>query len=331
MFDALSHGLGLGLTNLIQPAVLFFALGLIAALVRSDLGLPGSAAKNLSLFLMLCIGFKGGVEARLHGLDAGFMMAASLGLGLSLAMPLGAFALLRWSGLDRLNAAATAAYYGSVSVVTFAAAQTYLASTGMVTNGYMSAVLAVMETPAILTGLWLASRAGGANLKTSQDSKSIWSHVFFNGASLLLVGSFVIGMITGKPGGEKLAVFTGPLFQGALCLFLLDLGINVASFWRSAHTIRPTALGMAVVLPLIGASIGAVMARALGLPLNDATLIAILAGSASYIAAPAAMRLALPKADSALSLTLALGISFPFNLLLGIPFYTIMVSSLYGR
>ena len=322
--------LGLGATNLMQPAVLFFALGLIAALVRSDLALPGTAAKTLSLYLMLCIGFKGGVEARLHGLDTGFLTAAALGLGLSLTMPIIAFLALQRAGVDRLNAAATAAYYGSVSVVTFAAGQSYLASTGMITNGYMSAVLAVMETPAILTGLWLASRAGGVNLKTGAASKGIWSHVFFNGASLLLVGSFVIGVITGKPGGEKLAVFTGPLFQGALCLFLLDLGINVASFWRSAHTIRPTALGMAIVLPLVGASIGAVSARALGLPLNDATLIAILAGSASYIAAPAAMRLALPKADSALSLTLALGISFPFNLLLGIPLYTLMTSTLYG-
>jgi hypothetical protein len=328
MLDALTNGLGLGLTNLMQPAVLFFALGLIAALVRSDLGLPGTAAKNLSLFLMLCIGFKGGVEARLHGLDTGFMTAAALGLILSLSMPLAAFALLRWSGLDRLNAAATAAYYGSVSVVTFAAAQTYLASTGMVTNGYMSAVLAVMETPAILTALWLASR-GAVKLKSGEAGKGIWSHVFFNGASLLLVGSFIIGMITGKPGGEKLAMFTGPLFQGALCLFLLDLGVNVASFWRSANTIRPSALSMAIILPLAGASIGALAARALGLPLNDATLMAILAGSASYIAAPAAMRLALPQADSAVSLTLALGISFPFNLILGIPLYTIMVSALY--
>jgi hypothetical protein len=329
MLDALTNGLGLGLTNLMQPAVLFFALGLIAALVRSDLGLPGTAAKNLSLFLMLCIGFKGGVEARLHGLDTGFMTAAALGLILSLSMPLAAFALLRWSGLDRLNAAATAAYYGSVSVVTFAAAQTYLASTGMVTNGYMSAVLAVMETPAILTALWLASRTGAVKLKSGEAGKGIWSHVFFNGASLLLVGSFIIGMITGKPGGEKLAMFTGPLFQGALCLFLLDLGVNVANFWRSANTIRPSALSMAIILPLAGASIGALAARALGLPLNDATLMAILAGSASYIAAPAAMRLALPQADSAVSLSLALGISFPFNLILGIPLYTIMVSALY--
>jgi hypothetical protein len=329
MLDALTNGLGLGLTNLMQPAVLFFALGLIAALVRSDLGLPGTAAKNLSLFLMLCIGFKGGVEARLHGLDTGFMTAAALGFILSLSMPLAAFSLLRWSGLDRLNAAATAAYYGSVSVVTFAAAQTYLASTGMVTNGYMSAVLAVMETPAILTALWLASRTGAVKLKSGEAGKGIWSHVFFNGASLLLVGSFIIGMITGKPGGEKLAMFTGPLFQGALCLFLLDLGVNVANFWRSANTIRPSALSMAIILPLAGASIGALAARALGLPLNDATLMAILAGSASYIAAPAAMRLALPQADSAVSLTLALGISFPFNLILGIPLYTIMVSALY--
>jgi hypothetical protein len=124
-------------------------------------------------------------------------------------------------------------------------------------------------------------------------------------------------------------MFTGPLFQGALCLFLLDLGVNVASFWRSANTIRPSALSMAIILPLAGASIGALAARALGLPLNDATLMAILAGSASYIAAPAAMRLALPQADSAVSLTLALGISFPFNLILGIPLYTIMVSALY--
>ena len=322
--------LGLGATNLMQPAVLFFALGLIAALVRSDLALPGTAAKTLSLYLMLCIGFKGGVEARLHGLDTGFLTAAALGLGLSLTMPIIAFLALQRAGLDRLNAAATAAYYGSVSVVTFAAGQSYLASTGMITNGYMSAVLAVMETPAILTGLWLANRAAAPRVRGENTSKAIWNHVLFNGASLLLIGSFIIGTITGKPGGEKLASFTGPLFQGALCLFLLDLGINVANYWRSAHKIKPSVLSLAIILPLFGASVGALSSRALGLPVNDGALMAILAGSASYIAVPAAMRLALPKADSALSLSLALGISFPFNLLVGIPLYTILVSSIYG-
>ena len=330
MFEAIAADLGLGATNLLQPAVLFFALGLIAALVRSDLCLPGTAAKSISLFLLLCIGFKGGVEARVHGLDAGFLTAAALGLGLSLAMPFLGYFALRRAGLDKLNAAATSAYYGSVSVVTFAAAQTYLTSTVMATIGYMSAGLAVMETPAIRNGLWLANRYGSASVKRGEDAKDIWGHVFFNGASLLLVGSFVIGMITGKPGGEKLATFTGPLFQGALCLFLLDLGVNVANHWRTAHKIRPAVLGMGLLLPMMGAMIGAVLARAVGLPLQDATLMAILAGSASYIAAPAAMRLALPQADSAIALTLSLGISFPFNLLLGIPLYTILVSALYG-
>jgi hypothetical protein len=325
MLDSIFALTSAGAANLMQPAVLFFGLGLMAAFARSDLALPGNTAKMMSLYLMLCIGFKGGVEARLHGLDPTFLKAGLMGLALSFLLPLPAFALLRRAGLDRVTAAATAAHYGSVSVVTFAAGMTFLDAVGAAPGGYMAAVLALMETPAILTGLWLALRASKASPSeaalVARPSAAVWREVLFNGASVLLIGSFLIGLVTGAPGKARLDVFVGPIFQGVLCLFLLDLGVTAAKRLREAGRLRFGVLAMGVVLPLLGASIGLILARLGGLALGDAAILAILAGSASYIAAPAAMRLALPKADAGVYLTLALGVTFPFNLLIGIPLY----------
>lgn len=317
-----------GLTNLMQPAVLFFGLGALAALARSDLALPRGAATVLSMVLMLCIGFKGGVEARAHGLDADFLEAATIGLALSLLMPLAAFPLLRATGLDRLTAAAASAHYGSVSVVTFGAGSAYLAAVGTAPGGYMSAVLAIMETPAILVAVWIAlRRTGGAKAGSGpgptvpSPDREVWREVFFNGASVLLIGSFVIGLLTGPSGEERLQTFVGPVYQGVLCLFLLDLGVTAAGRWRDLGRIPFRALAMGLVVPLLGATAAALLCRLAGLSVGDASALTILAGSASYIAAPAAMRLALPGADAGLSLTLALGVTFPFNLMFGIPLF----------
>ncbi len=318
MFNSIATALTSGSANLLQPAVLFFLLGAVAALARSDLALPRDASKALSLFLMLCIGFRGGTEARAHGLDADFATAAALGLGLSLLLPFPAYALLRRAGADRLTAAATAAHYGSVSVVTFAAAQTYLAARGAEPDGFMSAVLAIMETPAILVALWIASRSGKANRPAKSDTLR---EVFFNGASVLLIGSFLIGLVTGEAGEARLHVFIGPVFQGALCFFLLDLGVTAAGRWKEAGRIPPAILALGVVLPLLGATVGAVLATLAGLSPGNAAALTVLAASSSYIAAPAAMRLALPQADAGTYLTLSLGETFPFNLMVGIPLY----------
>lgn len=325
--DILTQILTPAASNLLQPAVLFFALGCFAALTRSNLALPANATKMLSLVLMLCIGFKGGVEARAHGLNADFLKAGALGLALSFFLPLPAFLLLRRSGLNRVTSAATAAHYGSVSVVTFAAAHSYLVSTGLAPGGYMSAVLALMETPALLTAIAIAAFSDRDDA-TRAPTGTVLHEVLLNAASVMLIGSFLIGLVTGSSGGAKLSTFVGPVFQGFLCLFLLDLGVTAARRLMSARQIAPSVLAMGVLLPLVGAGVALGVGRLAGLGVGDLAALAVLAGSASYIAAPAAMGLALPKADAGVYLTLSLGVTFPFNLILGIPLYTLLATLL---
>lgn len=304
---------------LTSPPVLFFLLGGFAALVRSDLAVPEQVAKGLSLYLMLCIGFKGGVSAREAGLGVDFASAAMIGLVLSALAPVAAFFALRaLTRLDRTTLCATAAAFGSVSVVTFAAGQQHLAAIGATPSGHMAAVLALMETPAILTGLLLmrgrrAFAAGTADL---------FRDVFFNAAALVLIGSFVIGLISGETGRASLEVFVGPLFQGALCLFLLDLGSEAVRRLTSRREALSLGLvAFAVVFPLASAAVGIGAAVVAGLSAADAAMLGVLAGSASYIAVPAAMRIAAPTADPAVFVTAPMAITFPFNLLVGIPLY----------
>jgi len=315
--------------NLLTPAVLFFALGAIAGWLKSDLTVPEQVAKTLALYLMLCIGFKGGVEARASGLTPDLLSAGGLGLVLSFAAPFAAYVTLRAVGaLDRVTAAATAAHYGSVSVVTFAAGSEYLRGIGVEFGGYMAAVLALMETPAILAALLIAgSREGTAETRLKP---TLWREVFLNGAAVVLVGSFIIGVITGERGMERLDVFVGALFQGALCLFLLDMGLVASRRLAEAPKLTWRLIGFAVTWPLLSAAVALAASAGLGLSLGDASLMAILAASASYIAAPAAMRIALPKADAGVYLSLSLGVTFPFNLLVGIPLYHAAARFLYG-
>ena len=316
--------------NLLTPAVLFFALGAIAGWLKSDLTIPEQVAKTLALYLMLCIGFKGGVEARASGLTPDLISAGGLGLVLSFAAPFAAYAALRGFGaLDRVTAAATAAHYGSVSVVTFAAGSEYLRAVGVEFGGYMAAVLALMETPAILAALLIAgSREGAAG--TVRFKPTLWREVFLNGAAVVLVGSFMIGAVTGARGMERLDVFVSALFQGALCLFLLDMGLVASRRLAEAPKLNWRLIGFAIGWPLLSAAIALAASIALKLSLGDASLMAVLAASASYIAAPAAMRIALPKADAGVYLSLSLGVTFPFNLLVGIPLYHAFARLLYG-
>lgn len=320
---------GTAATNLLTPAVLFFALGAIAGWLKSDLSIPEQVAKTLALYLMLCIGFKGGVEARASGLTADLISAGGLGLVLSFAAPFAAYAALRAFGaLDKVTAAATAAHYGSVSVVTFAAGSEYLRAIGVEFGGYMAAVLALMETPAILAALLIAGSSDG---KTGARFKpSLWREVFLNGAAVVLIGSFVIGAITGARGMDRLEIFVGPLFQGALCLFLLDMGLVASRRLAEAPQLRWQLIAFATIWPLLSATLALVASLWLNLSLGDASLMAVLAASASFIAAPAAMRIALPKADAGIYLSLSLGVTFPFNLLVGIPLYHAAARALHG-
>jgi uncharacterized protein len=313
--------LSASLSLLTSPAILFFFMGALAALARSDLAVPEPVAKALSLYLMLCIGFKGGVEARAAGLDGDFLIAAALGLGLSAAMPLLAILVLRrMTRLDRPTLCALAATYGSVSVVTFAAGQQHLASVGLAAGGYMAAVLALMETPAILTALIMLN---GASRREPGRRRAILREVFVGAATVMLLGSFVVGLISGPAGLTRLEIFVGPLFQGALCFFLLDIGLTAARrLMDGGRELRPGIMGFAVAFPLMSAVLALGLSRLAGLELGDAALLTILAGSASYIAVPAAMRLAAPEADPGVFVTASLAITFPFNLIVGIALYT---------
>jgi uncharacterized protein len=317
--DMLQGALALAAQNLIAPAILFFLLGAVAGFGRSDLALPEPVTRSLSLYLMLCIGFKGGVEAAKAGWRPDFMAAAGSGIALSFLFPLLAYVGLRWFlKMERVNAAATAAAYGS-------AASELLKSQGINFEGHMAAVLAVMEAPAIVTGLLIAGLATKQKQADSPSPFLVAREVIMGAPALMLAGSFVIGMATGDRGLAKLDLFVNPLFQGILCLFLLEMGRTAALSISRAGAVPLRLVAAAIVLP---ASIGLMLAKLTGLPQGDAVLLTVLAGSASYIAVPSAMRMALPQADPGVYLTMALGISFPFNLLIGIPLYQYAVMQL---
>lgn len=323
--------LGLAGQNLLTPMILSFALGLFAAIARSELSVPEAAAKMMSIYLLFAIGFKGGVAVAGHGLD-GHLIAAMLGgVALSLLMPVAAFALLRvMTRVSAVDAAAIAAHYGSISIVTFVTASTVLTAQGIASEGYMVAVAAAMEAPAIVSAMWLAARSGGAAGQVRMDAR-LWHEILLNGSIVLLVGAFLIGAVTGEAGLARIDAFIVAPFQGVLCLFLLDMGLVAGRGLRSARSvITPGLLGFGILMPVLGAAAGLAVAVMIGLGVGGAALMMTLAASASYIAVPAAMRVALPAANPSISLTLALGITFPFNLTFGIPAYMAVAQALIG-
>jgi uncharacterized protein len=311
--------------NLTSPAVAFFAFGLIAARLRSGLVFPEAVSTGLSLYLMMAIGFKGGVELREQGLSGTLATAAAAALVLSLLMPLIAFALARLTTrLSRVDAAALSAYYGSVSVVTFTVAFGFLQVRGIESEGFMPALLALMETPALIVAVLLARASA------SQRRGEIVHEAFTNTAVMMLLGSLLVGALSGTSGLERMEGLLVDPFYGALTLFLLAMGLAVSRRLGELASRGPMLPALAVVLPLIGAALGLAAAAAVGLTVGGATLLATLTASASYIAAPAAMRIALPDSDPALSLPLALGVTFPFNVVIGIPLYFSAAESVLG-
>ena len=309
----------LAIGNLTSPIILSFALGIFAALARSDLSIPEAVAKGMSIYLLFAIGFKGGVAVNEAGLSGTLVGALLAGTILSFALPLAAYGLLRaMTRLSALDAAAVAAHYGSISIVTFVAGTSVLDAAGLAYDGWMVAVAAVMEAPAILSALWLVARSG----KGREVDADLWREILLNGSIVLLVGSFVIGWITGPAGLERIASFIVSPFQGVLCLFLLDMGLVAGRGLREARgVLRPGLLAFGLLMPLIGASVGAVVGVLLGLGAGSTMLFMVLGASASYIAVPAAMRVALPEANPSIYLTLSLGVTFPFNLTLGLAIY----------
>lgn len=326
--------LSLAAGNLLSPIILSFALGVAASLARSDLSIPEAAAKALSIYLLFAIGFKGGVSVASHGVDLTLGLSLLAGVVLSAVLPLVAFGLLSViSSLSRVDAAAVAAHYGSISIVTFVAATSVLESGGILYEGYMVAVAAAMEAPAIISALWLISRgksAAGGPAEGNMDS-GLWREILLNGSIVLLIGAFLIGWITGEQGLAEIDSFIVAPFKGVLCLFLLDMGLVAGRGLREGGKVLGRGvLAFGILMPVVGSIFGLGAGLALGLSTGGVALFMVLSASASYIAVPAAMRVALPEANPSIYLTLSLGVTFPFNLTLGIPLYVAVASALSG-
>lgn len=311
-------------SNMLIPAILFFALGFLAQLIRSDLKFPSDLTKSLSIYLLVGIGLHGGIE--LAKIDVGSAIGAVLAaLALGFALPIIAYFILSLVlRIDRLNAAAIAAHYGSVSAGTFVTAVAFLDSQQIAYESHPVIMLAIMESPAIIIGLLLANmaRSSGGNGGQRQVSRELLHDAFTNGSVVLLLGSMLIGAIALPASLGKILPFYDTLFMGALSLFLLDMGMEAARRIGDFRQVGPSLVVFGVVMPLIGATIGLATGHwILGFDVGGTLLVAILGASASYIAVPPAMRLAIPEASPALFLTLSLGVTFPFNVMIGIPLY----------
>ncbi|WP_228243715.1 sodium-dependent bicarbonate transport family permease [Porphyrobacter sp. GA68] len=319
--------------TLLSAPILFFILGVLAAAARSDLAVPETVAKGLSLYLMAAIGLKGGVEVAKAGITPNLILALVAGLLLSALIPFFVAPVLRRFGrLDGVNAGAVAAHYGSVSVVTFVTASQVYGNTGFVVAGFMVAVLALMETPAIISGLLLARRYAAAQNGSggSGIDRELLREVLFNGSVVLLLGSFAIGLLIGEPGFEPIAPLFRSGFTGVLCLFLLDMGLVAMRRLRDTRALTGRLVMLGIFFPLVNGVLGALTGTLIGLDPASAAGLAVLAASASYIAVPAAMRLALPQANAGLYLAMSLGVTFPFNIVIGIPLYRMIAETLGG-
>lgn len=316
------------LANLANPPVLFFFLGMLAVWMRSDLEIPQPVPKALALYLLFAIGFKGGVELHKSGFDLQVVTVLGAALLAAAAVPVWIFFLLR-RRLGVPNAAAIAATYGSVSAVTFIAATSFLTHLGVSFSGWMVAAMALMESPAIVIGVVLARGFGegqGASIKWPE----LLREAFFNGSVFVLMGSLVIGTITGESGEKALSPFTSGIFKGVLCLFLLDMGLVSARRLAASREIGLIHIGFAMLAPLAHAALGIALSALLGLGAGDALLFTILCASASYIAVPAAMRFAIPEASPGVYVPMALALTFPFNVLIGLPIYLAIINHLWN-
>lgn len=317
-----------GLSNLLVPAVLFFALGFFARVIRSDLRFPPEMAKALSIYLLVAIGIHGGYELGqadlLTALNAIFW-AVMLGIALPI---LGYFSLLATRRVDGLNAAAIAAHYGSVSAGTFLTAIAFLKGAGIDYESYPVIMLAVMESPAIVIGLllaaWTRGRTGSKETRSAQAGNltHILREAFTNGSVVLLIGAMAIGTVASPASLDSIKPFVNDIFMGVLCLFLLEMGLEAARRIEDFRRVGLLLVAFGVLMPVVSGMIGIGIGHGiLGFGIGGTTLVAVLAASASYIAVPPAMRLAVPEANPSLYLTLSLGVTFPFNVVFGIPLY----------
>ena len=317
--------------NLLSPAVLFFLLGVFATLSKSDLKFPEPLYLGLTIYLLTSIGFKGGVAISNAGL-ATVWLPALAAIVLGTLIPLWCYPVLRFLGrLSPVDSAAIAAHYGSASAVTFIAATNFLKSLDQPYEEFASAFLAVMESPAIIVGVVLGKLANqkpgesfGPTLKTALHEACLGRSV------ILLVGSMLIGFLSGQRGYEATAGFFVAPFQGVLALFLLEMGMVAARRFGDLRKVGAFLVAFGITMPILNGAIGVAVGQFVGLSLGGATLLGVLAASASYIAAPAAVRLSLPDASPTLYLTSVLAITFPFNITIGLPIYFEMAKWLFG-
>jgi uncharacterized protein len=323
------------LSNILNPPVLFFFIGMTAVFLKSDLEIPNPLPKLFSLYLLFAIGFKGGHEIHESGINTEIAITLLAAIVLAAVVPIYSFFILRIK-LDTYNAAAIAASYGSISAVTFVTASSFLEQQvpPIEYGGHMVAALALMESPAIIVGLILV-RLFTQDKKDEKDGNGeiSWLEVireaFLNGSVFLLLGSLIVGMITSEQGWERLEVFTGEMFYGMLTFFLLDMGLVAARRIGDLIKSGSFVIGFSVLMPVFNALVGILIAKAIGMSPGNALLFAVLCSSASYIAVPAAMRMTVPEANPSLYISMALALTFPFNIIIGIPIYLAIINHIW--
>ena len=309
--------------NLLSPTILFFILGASAGFLKSDLNVPDSMGRYIAIYLMMSIGFKGGVSVSEIDISSKqIILTIFCGILFSFVIPfIGYFFLKFSSNLDNATAAALSAHYGSVSIVTFATCVNFLQSKNIEYSGFMAAILAIMEVPAILSGLYLAHRVAPETNSHIREEKILAKEIFTNGSVLLLLGSFIVGITSGHEGLNQVSSFLVDPFQGVICIFMLDMGLIVTKRLQNLRLISASVILFGIYMPLFGAIIGLVLSHLIGLELGSSILFMTLCASASYIAVPSAMKLALPEAKESVYVPISLGVTFPFNIIFGIPLY----------
>lgn len=310
--------------NLTNPALLFFVLGIIAVYLKSDLEIPPNTSKFISLYLLFAIGFKGGQELSNEAFTSEIGWSMLFGISISVLIPLYTFFILRRK-LNVFDSGAIAAAYGSVSAVTFVTAVSFLDAQQLTLHGHMVAIMALMESPAIIAGLILISIFNKEDKSNKIKIPSVLKHSLTNGSVLLILGSLVIGYLASAKQAEGIKPFTNDLFKGFLAIFLLDMGITSGRKLKSFFSFGWFPFIFAVIIPLINGSVFALLSSLVTTDITNRFIFAVLAASASYIAVPAAMKISVPKSNPGLYLPMALAVSFPINITVGLPLYFLIV------
>jgi uncharacterized protein len=317
--------LDLLIENLTNPALLFFVLGILAVYLKSDIEIPKNSSKFISIYLLFAIGFKGGQELSHEELSSEIIFSMIFGIFISLIIPAYTFFILKRK-LSIADSGAIAAAYGSVSAVTFVTAVSFLEAHQLTVNGHMVAIMALMESPAIIIGLLLISFYDNENASKINNLQVV-KHSLTNGSVLLILGSLVIGFLASAKQAEGIMPFTNDLFKGFLSIFLLDMGITSGRKLKVLFSFGWFPLIFAIVIPIVNGCIFGLLSSIVTDDVSNRFLFAILAASASYIAVPAAVKISVPKANPGIFIPMALAITFPVNITIGIPIYYYIVSS----